>query len=443
MGSRAGGNATSDSSSWLVRSAMTDDVLIRVEGISKRFCRDLKRSLWYGLQDTAADFLGRVNANPRLRSGEFWAIKDISFELRRGDCLGLVGRNGAGKTTLLKILNGLIKPDRGRIEIRGRVGALIALGAGFNPVLTGRENVYVSGAVLGLRKKEIDEKYEEIIEFAEIGDFIDSPVQSYSSGMQVRLGFAVATAMDPDVLLLDEVLAVGDAAFRSKCFDRIGRLLSQAAVIFVSHSEAQIYRICNEAILLAAGGVIEHGSPEKVLRAYRSMRPHENKESPLFSKSVADVQLISHAHEAIYGGDLTIGITLQLREQCRIGAIFLHFSRDGEFVADGETTFGLQEAPAIGPGLARIDLCVSALNLQAGTYSLSLAIFDETRKQTLLHWLHFGRFELHGPVGAGPPHILPMSTTIGGERSDIVVGNSRLAADTLTELDLGETVHET
>ncbi len=195
---------------------MSSDVLIHVEDVSKKFCRNLRRSLWYGLQDTAADLLGRGESSASLRPEEFWAVDDVSFSLKRGECLGLVGRNGAGKTTLLKMLNGLIKPDKGRIEIRGRVGALIALGAGFNPILTGRENVYVNGAVLGLSKREISERIDEIIDFAEIGDFIEAPVQSYSSGMQVRLGFAVATAMKPDVLLLDEVLAVGGRRISSE-----------------------------------------------------------------------------------------------------------------------------------------------------------------------------------------------------------------------------------
>ena len=165
---------------------MTADVLVRADHVAKKFCRDLKRSLWYGVQDTVCDLLGSNNSDPRLRRGEFWAVNEVSFELRRGECLGLIGRNGSGKSSLLKMLNGLIKPDRGFIEIRGRVGALIALGAGFNPILTGRENVYVNGSILGLTKREIDDRYDDIIEFADIGEFIDAPVQSYSSGMQVR-----------------------------------------------------------------------------------------------------------------------------------------------------------------------------------------------------------------------------------------------------------------
>lgn len=216
------------------------DVLIRAEGVSKKFCRSFKRSLWYGVQDVVSELnpfspSSAGGSSEELRQEEFWAVSDVTFELRRGECLGLIGHNGAGKTTLLRMLNGLIKPDRGRIEIKGRVGAIIALGAGFNPLLSGRENVYVYGSVLGLTKHDIDRQIDDIIDFAELEDFIDAPVQSYSSGMQVRLGFAVATAMQPDVLLLDEVLAVGDMSFRHKCFNRINKIIKQCAVIFVSH----------------------------------------------------------------------------------------------------------------------------------------------------------------------------------------------------------------
>src|SRR5688572_23720191 len=152
---------------------MADEVLVKAEGVSKKFCRSLKRSLWYGVKDMAAEVTGGSASHDRLRSGEFWAVNDVSFELRRGECLGLVGRNGAGKTTLLKMLNGLIKPDKGQIEMRGRIGALIALGAGFNPILTGRENIYVNASILGLTKRETDEKIDDIVDFAEVGEFID------------------------------------------------------------------------------------------------------------------------------------------------------------------------------------------------------------------------------------------------------------------------------
>ncbi len=232
---------------------MPQETLIKAENVSKKFCLDLKKSLWYGVKDIAGEITGRGNSGVELRSSEFWSVKDISFELKRGECLGLIGPNGAGKSTLLKMLNGLIKPDKGRISIRGRVGALIELGAGFNPILTGRENIYVNGAVLGFTKEEIDRKFDEIVEFAELNDFIDMPVQNYSSGMKVRLGFAVAAQMEPDVLIIDEVLAVGDIGFRIKCLNRISELITKSAVIFVSHAMPQVLRICTQALLMRKG----------------------------------------------------------------------------------------------------------------------------------------------------------------------------------------------
>ncbi len=249
---------------------MNDEVLVKVENVSKKFCRDLKRSLWYGVKDIAGEITGRNNHNRDLRPKEFWALNDISFELKRGEVLGLIGKNGAGKTTLLKVLNNLIKPDAGRVTMRGRVGALIALGAGFNPILTGRENIYVNGAVLGLTKKEIDAKFDEIVDFAELWDFIDTPVQSYSSGMQVRLGFAVATALKPDILLLDEVLAVGDRSFRIKCYNKIGTLVDNSGVVFVSHSMNDVARVCDYVAVLEQGQIIFRGNPDKGIEIYDS-----------------------------------------------------------------------------------------------------------------------------------------------------------------------------
>ena len=390
---------------------MSDDVLIKVEGVSKKFCRDLKRSLWYGVQDTVADLLGRDASQQELRRDEFWAVDGVSFELRRGECLGLLGRNGAGKTTLLKMLNGLIKPDRGRIEMHGRIGALIALGAGFNPILTGRENVYVNGAVLGLNRKDIDAKFDEIVDFAEIGEFIDTPVQSYSSGMHVRLGFAIATALQPDVLLLDEVLAVGDTEFRAKCFNRIGNVLSGAAVIFVSHSEPQIRRICNEALLLSDGREIDKGSPQKVLATYRrertSLRP---KGSRITDKRLSHIILEVNPRKIQYGGELELTVTVNATSDCRIGAIFCHLWRNEEFVANGESY--LRETPIIlSPGTSTMLLKIGPLNLPAGKFSISFSAFDETCKQTVLHWLHFAEVEIEGPLGSGPYHLLPMTIT--------------------------------
>ena len=270
--------------------------LIRVQGVSKKFCLSLKKSLWYGLCDMGRELTGRRHGSAhdvpqvssresqvpdsRLRPKEFWAVHDVDFELRRGECLGLIGRNGAGKTTLLKMLNGLIKPDAGRIEMRGRVGALISLGAGFNGVLTGRENIYTNASILGLTKKETDAKLDEIIDFAEIGDFLDTPVQNYSSGMAVRLGFAVASSIMPDILLIDEVLAVGDISFVLRCLNRISTLLPTTAVVFVSHSMQFISRICTSVVLMDHGRVAYAGEDvPKAIELYSKTTVHFERQS--------------------------------------------------------------------------------------------------------------------------------------------------------------------
>lgn len=245
--------------------------LVEVKGLSKKFCRRLKRSLWYGIRDIGAELIGSKRDRVKLRKEEFWALKDVSFEIKQGELVGVIGANGAGKTTLLKLLSGLIKPDAGEIIVRGKIQALIALGAGFNPILTARENIYINGAVLGFSKKEMDKLIGKIMDFAEIGDFIDMPVQSYSSGMQVRLGFAVAVNLKPDILIVDEVLAVGDASFRRKARHKMMELLhSGISVLFVSHNMSLISSMTSRCIYLDKGEMIAVGPSEQVSALYLS-----------------------------------------------------------------------------------------------------------------------------------------------------------------------------
>jgi ABC-type polysaccharide/polyol phosphate transport system ATPase subunit len=223
------------------------------------------------MQDLGRELIGRDNGHTGLRRDEFWAVKDVSFHLDRGETLGLIGHNGAGKTTILRLLNGLIKPDLGEIIVRGRMQALIALGAGFNPILTGRENVYVNASVLGFSKKEIDRRFDEIVDFSGIREFIDMPVRSYSSGMTVRLGFSVAAHLEPDILLVDEVLSVGDLAFRTKSQVRIQELKdSGVAIILVSHNLHTISHVCSRAITLDRGQILFDGNTEEAINVYRS-----------------------------------------------------------------------------------------------------------------------------------------------------------------------------
>ncbi|MEW4570302.1 ABC transporter ATP-binding protein [Tautonia sp. JC769] len=245
------------------------DVVISAEGLHKRFCRDLRRSLFYGVADVAGELTGRRRARHSLRRGEFWALRDVSLELRRGEALGLVGANGAGKSTLLRILSGVIKPDAGSARLVGRVAPLIALGAGFNPILTGRENIYANMSILGLSKAEIDDRFEDVIAFAEVDDALDAPVQTYSTGMAARLGFACAIHIEPDILLIDEVLSVGDTRFRMKCRRRLVELRSRGtSFIMVSHNAYSLLNVCETAIYLKRGEVVTSGDAESVLRQY-------------------------------------------------------------------------------------------------------------------------------------------------------------------------------
>lgn len=243
--------------------------IISINSVSKKFCRQLKKSLFYGVSDIFCELLAKERNSETLRQGEFWAVNQVSFELNKGDAIGLVGANGSGKTTLLRMISGLIKPDQGQINIHGNVVPLIALGAGFNPILTGRENVYVNLAILGLSHDEIEAVFDDVTSFAEIDDALDAPVQSYSSGMAARLGFACAVHAKAEVLLIDEVLSVGDMRFRSKCYRKLAELRDKGtSFILVSHNTNAILSMCNKAIYLSKGKQIMSGDPSTVMAKF-------------------------------------------------------------------------------------------------------------------------------------------------------------------------------
>ncbi len=251
---------------------MNDGIVIKIEDVSKKYCKSLKRSMLYGIKDIGRNVLGMSSHSENLRKDEFWAIDDVSFEVKKGETLGVIGPNGSGKTTLLKLLNGIFWPDKGKITVKGRVGALIGIGAGFHPLLTGRENVYINAAILGMTKKEVDEKFDSIVEFADIGDFIDVPVKFYSSGMFVRLGFAVAIHCEPEILLIDEILAVGDLSFQNKCFKYLGELRKKAkGVVFVGHNLAQVRIICSKVMILSHGRPVYYGDTFRGIVKYHEI----------------------------------------------------------------------------------------------------------------------------------------------------------------------------
>lgn len=253
---------------------------IRVENVGKVY-RIGRREHYKTLRDALSDSLYapfrsiRNAARRGPKSGEdqdaIWALKDVSFEIRHGEVVGVIGRNGAGKSTLLKILSRITEPTKGEARIRGRVGSLLEVGTGFHPELTGRENIFLNGAILGMRKQEIEHKFDEIVAFAEVEKFIDTPVKHYSSGMYVRLAFAVAAHLEPEILLVDEVLAVGDTAFQKKCLGKMGEVARHGrTVLFVSHNMGAISRLCPRSLWLNAGQVVLDGPSNVVVKGYQS-----------------------------------------------------------------------------------------------------------------------------------------------------------------------------
>lgn len=257
------------------------DTVIRVENLGKKYILGQQQQGQYrytALRDAIADgtkSLGRKLLSPFGKSipkpacEEFWALKDVSFEVKQGDRVGIIGRNGAGKSTLLKILSRITEPTTGRIAIKGRVASLLEVGTGFHPELTGRENIYLNGAILGMSRVEIKNKFDEIVDFAEIEKFLDTPVKHYSSGMYVRLAFAVAAHLEPEILLVDEVLAVGDAAFQKKCLGKMEDVSKQGrTVLFVSHNTAAIRTLCLNTFVLNRGKVACSGTTDQCIKSY-------------------------------------------------------------------------------------------------------------------------------------------------------------------------------
>lgn len=250
---------------------MSSEVAIKVEGISK--CFEIYEKPRDRLKQFVLPYLYKLlGKSAKQYFREFWALRDINFEIKKGETVGIVGRNGSGKSTLLQIICGTLSPSTGTVQANGRIAALLELGSGFNPEFTGRENVYLNGAVLGLSRSEIDSRFDAITEFADIGSFIDQPVKAYSSGMVVRLAFAVAINVDPQILVVDEALSVGDELFQRKCFSKIEAIRSSGAtILFVSHSGGTIVELCDRAILLDAGERLATDSPKKIVGRYQKL----------------------------------------------------------------------------------------------------------------------------------------------------------------------------
>lgn len=375
------------------------EVLISVEQLSKKFCRSLKRSLFYGVTDIATELVGARRHSDRLRKGEFWALKDVDFKIHRGQSLGLVGPNGAGKSTLLRIISGVIKPDTGIVRVNAKVAPLIALGAGFSPVLTGRENVFVNMSILGLPRKRIEERFEEVTNFAEIGDAIDAPVQTYSSGMVARLGFACAVFADADILLIDEVLAVGDLKFRTKCYDQLAKLRENgASFILVSHNAHSISSICDSAIYLSRGELVMADKPRLVISRYEQDLMHSEPEEHAVPLSASKGQLKNTDLRIteVYFQDgegrpvesPATGDTISLCAVCEVGreldgidliVAISNLSADNQRVLHLSSQYD-ERTMRLRPGKTEIQLRMPSFGLLSGWYNAKLVIIQNSMR---------------------------------------------------------------
>jgi len=245
------------------------DVAIEVARLGKRYQIGTERAGYLLLTERITERLKSLGRSPKTH--EFWALRDVDFEVKSGETMGVIGHNGAGKSTLLKILSRITPPTEGKARLRGRVGALLEVGTGFHPELTGRENVFLNGAILDMKRHEIQRRFDEIVEFADVGPFIDTPVKRYSSGMQMRLAFSVAAHLEPEILIIDEVLSVGDVAFQEKCLGRMETAAGEGrTVVFISHNLASVRSLCDRAIMLSGGRIVAHGSASDVVDTYVS-----------------------------------------------------------------------------------------------------------------------------------------------------------------------------
>jgi lipopolysaccharide transport system ATP-binding protein len=371
---------------------MNSDIALVADGLSKKFCRSLKKSLWYGVSDLAAEFRGGKRDRRLLRPDEFWVVSNVSFDLRKGETLALIGPNGAGKSSLLRLLNGLIKPDLGSVAYRGKMQALIALGAGFNPILSGRENIYINAAVLGMPKAEVTRRFDEIIDFSGVEEFIDSPVKNYSSGMQVRLGFAVAAHLDPDILLVDEVLAVGDEGFQAKCLNKIGSLRRDGtALILVSHNMHTISSYSDRVLLKTKDNAVLYESVDEGVREYKALfrdadsSDVEKHVSGVDGFQVDDVEFSDM--DMAPGDDFTIRIdysALKSYNNIEVDTTVRSTTESSTHFQATNKSFSKRLSIDAGTGSLRISL--RSLRLQNCSAIIGVAVWAEGRNELLFWW---------------------------------------------------------
>ena len=358
--------------------------VIRFDQVSKKFRRGERHDTLRDLVPaTFRRLMGRTAAPETLEGEEFWAVRDVSSALCPGEALGIIGPNGAGKSTILKLLSRILKPTRGSCQIDGRVGALIEVAAAFHPDLTGRENVFLQGAIMGMSRQEIARKFDDIVAFSGIGDFIETPVKRYSSGMNARLGFAVAAHLDPDVLLIDEVLSVGDAGFQAQCVARMRELLARGIpLVFVSHNLPAVLELCTRAIVIDRGKVLFDGDPAAAVAAYRSTpwaKQAGDSKKPKSGVAIAGVQLLDDRlnDTAVFrtSSGLTVRIGYDADRPIRAHFAVDIYSADGVYCAGINSRMDRRDFGVL-EGSGSVDLAIPRLSLLPGCYVLSVGILD-------------------------------------------------------------------
>jgi lipopolysaccharide transport system ATP-binding protein len=373
---------------------MSDEVVIRVEGLGKKYAighqaererytalRDVMARGAKGLWRKAADMArGRaIVAGDTVE--EFWALKNVSFEVKRGEVLGIIGRNGAGKSTLLKILSRITEPSEGRVTIKGRVASLLEVGTGFHPELTGRENIYLNGAILGMTRGEIRKKFDEIVAFAEVEKFLDTPVKRYSSGMYVRLAFAVAAHLEPEILVVDEVLAVGDLEFQKKCLGKMSEISGGGrTVLFVSHNLDAVLNLCGAALLLDGGRLRKGGEPLELCREYSNLRLSEREAGASTRGPLRRIALLNEHDQPSdgisEGQDLTVQLVLAPPEQRCLVSLIVRDSGRAILFELFDNSFNTESGE-----LVTIYVKSEDIPLLPGTYSIDFWLGDRSGRR--------------------------------------------------------------
>jgi lipopolysaccharide transport system ATP-binding protein len=353
---------------------------IEFDGVWKKFLRGERFDSLRDLIPSLARSMFSRNQT-ELQEKEFWALQDVSFKVAPGESLAIIGPNGSGKSTALKLLSGILKPDKGSLHVRGRMGTLIELGAGFHPDLTGRENVYLNGTILGMTKAEIDKKFDAIVEFSELKAFLDTPVKRYSSGMYARLGFAVAAHVEPEVLIVDEVLSVGDYHFQQRCFDKMQEFLRNGtSVVFVSHNMSAVSSLCKKGLLLRKGVPVYLGDISTAIQKYHSFYEEETTDGCV---ELLDARLLNSAGEETEliqpGEEIRIEIKLRAKSDFQDAhAAILIRTEEGQFVFDTATSRLLSEKRLnLRAGeTARVAFSLK-MNLQSGSFLIGFTVTSE------------------------------------------------------------------